>query len=334
MPENKNIKFSVLNLVPKFQNDTDIDAINRATELIKIVEKLGYHRYWVAEHHNFRGVLSSATALIIQHLLANSEKIRVGAGGVMLPNHTALQISETYGTLETLYPGRVDLGIGRAPGTDSDTAALIYRTQYVRTSKFVEAIKDIQRFMGSEEEQGIVSAYPGINTNVPIFMLGSSIHSASVSGELGLPYSFAGHFSPDAAEEAIKIYRDSFVPSKYLEKPYVILGVLAHGADSNEEAERLYTATQQAMLNLTRGEKGLYPLPDENFSDKLTSAEKIFLQSKMGINLMGTKETIKRKWDEINSKYQPDEIMAVSYMSEINQLETSYRILAEALKSQ
>lgn len=252
----------------------------------------------------------------------------------MLPNHTSLQVAETYGTLETLYPGRVDLGIGRAPGTDSDTAALIYRTQYVRTSKFVEAIKDIQRFMGSEEEQGIVSAYPGINTNVPIFMLGSSIHSASVSGELGLPYSFAGHFSPDAAEEAIKIYRESFVPSKYLEKPYVILGVLAHGADSDKEAERLYTATQQAMLNMSRGEKGLYPLPDENFSDKLTSAEKIFLQSKMGINLMGTKETIKRKWDEIESKYQPDEIMAVSYMSEIGQLETSYRILAEALKSQ
>ena len=334
MTENKNVKLSVLNLVPKFQNDTDIDAINRATELIKIVEKLGYHRYWVAEHHNFRGVLSSATALIIQHLLANSEKIRVGAGGVMLPNHTSLQVAETYGTLETLYPGRVDLGIGRAPGTDSDTAALIYRTQYVRTSKFVEAIKDIQRFMGSEEEQGIVSAYPGINTNVPIFMLGSSIHSASVSGELGLPYSFAGHFSPDAAEEAIKIYRKSFVPSKYLEKPYVILGVLAHGANSDKEAERLYTATQQAMLNMSRGKKGLYPLPDENFSDKLTSAEKIFLQSKMGINLMGTKETIKRKWDEIKSKYQPDEIMAVSYMSEIGQLETSYRILAEALKSQ
>ena len=294
MTENKNVKLSVLNLVPKFQNDTDIDAINRATELIKIVEKLGYHRYWVAEHHNFRGVLSSATALIIQHLLANSEKIRVGAGGVMLPNHTSLQVAETY----------------------------------------VEAIKDIQRFMGSEEEQGIVSAYPGINTNVPIFMLGSSIHSASVSGELGLPYSFAGHFSPDAAEEAIKIYRESFVPSKYLEKPYVILGILAHGADSDKEAERLYTATQQAMLNMSRGKKGLFPLPDENFSDKLTSAEKIFLQSKMGINLMGTKETIKRKWDEVKSKYQPDEIMAVSYMSEISQLETSYRILAEALKSQ
>ena len=332
MSENKNIKLSVLNLIPKFEGDTDIQAIQRAVDLIKIVEKLGYYRYWVAEHHNFKGVLSSATAIIIQHLLANSEKIRVGAGGVMLPNHTPLQVAETYGTLATLYPDRVDLGLGRAPGTDSDTATLIYRVQYVRTAKFIEAIGDLQRFMGAEAEQSIVSAYPGINTNVPIYILGSSVNSAHVAGELGLPYSFAGHFSPDAAEEAIQIYRNTFVPSKYLKEPYVILGLLVHGADSDEEAERLYTATQQGMLKIIRGEKGLYPLPDKNFSDKLTSAEKIILQSKMGINLMGTKGTMKKKWDEIKRKYNPDEIMAVSYMSEIEQLRTSYEILAQVVK--
>ncbi len=332
--EEKTVKVSALNLIPKFQGDTTLEAINRGVELAKILQKMGYHRYWIAEHHNFSGVVSSATALLIQRVLDNTEKIIVGAGGVMLPNHSPLQVAETYGTLESMYPGRVDLGIGRAPGTDVETAVLIYRQKYAQTEFFIQDIKNLQRFFSPEELQGKVVAYPGVGTNVPITILGSSLNSAYVAAELGLTYSFAGHFSPEMAEEAIEIYRKNFKPSKYLLEPYVILGVLAHGAESDREAQRLYTSVQQGMINLTRGEKGLYPLPDENFEENrnVTSAEKIFLKSKMGINLMGTTDTMSVKWEEVKKKYNPDEIIAVSYMPSLEQLETSYRILKEVVE--
>ncbi len=332
--ETKKIKVSALNLIPKFQGDTTIGAIDRGVELAKILERMGYYRYWIAEHHNFKGVVSSATALLIQRVLADTEKIEVGAGGVMLPNHSPLQVAEVYGTLETMYPERVNLGIGRAPGTDMETAALIYRQQYARTENFIKDIRSLQRFFGPEELQGKVAAYPGVGTNVPIFILGSSLNSAYVAAELGLPYSFAGHFSPELGEEAVGIYRRYFKPSKHLLEPYVILGVLAHGAENDREAERLYTSVQQGMLRLARGETGAYPLPDKDFEEnmEITSAEKIFLKSKMGINLMGTGNTMMKKWIEVKNKYNPDEVIAVSYMPELEQLETSYKILKEVVE--
>lgn len=333
--ENKKVKVSALNLVPQFQGEETIDAINRAVELGKILEDLDYHRYWIAEHHNFRGVVSSATALLIQHILANTKKIRVGAGGVMLPNHSPLQVAETYGTLETLYPNRVDLGLGRAPGTDSDTMALIYRQHYADIHHFMKDIMQLNKFLGPEEEQGKVIANPGINTNVPITILGSSTSSAHIAAELGLPYSFATHFAPAMSEQAISIYRKEFKPSKYLKEPYVILGVLAHGADTDKEAQTLYTAAQQGSIRLLRDEKGLYPLADENFEEKIniTSAERIFLKSRMGINLMGTKESMLETWKEVKQKYNPDEVIAVSYMPKLEQLKKSYRILKEVIEN-
>lgn len=329
------IKVSALNLVPRFQGDSTLEAIERGVKLAKILDNIGYYRYWIAEHHNFKGVVSSATALLIQKVLENTKNIRVGAGGVMLPNHSTLQVAETYGTLETLYPKRVDLGVGRAPGTDGATAALIYRQHYATTEHFINDIQDLERYFGDEKEQNNVAAYPGVNTNVPIIILGSSINSAYVAARLGLPYSFASHFAPKMAEEAIKIYRENFQPSKYLQSPYVILGVLAHGANSDEKAKKLYTATQQGMIRVTRGETGLYPLPDENFEENinLTSAEKIFLKSQMGINLMGTEETMVKKWLEIKEKFNPDEIIAVSYMKNLEDLELSYKILKNVIEN-
>ena len=333
--ENKKVKVSALNLVPQFQGETTIDAINRAVELGKILENLDYHRYWVAEHHNFRGVVSSATALLIQHILSNTKRIKVGAGGVMLPNHSPLQVAETYGTLETLYPHRVDLGVGRAPGTDGETARLIYRQHYADIHHFMADILQLEKYFGSEEEQGTVIANPGINTNVPIIILGSSTSSAYIAAELGLPYSFATHFAPAMCEEALEIYRKHFKPSKYLKEPYFILGALAHGADTNEEAQKLYTVAQQGSIRLLRDEKDLYPLADENFEKNLnlSSAEKIFLKSRMGINLMGSKETMAKTWKEIKEKFNPDEIIAVSYMPKLEQLEKSYKILKEVIEN-
>ena len=333
--ENKKVKVSALNLVPQFQGETTIEAINRAVDLAKILEDLDYYRYWVAEHHNFRGVVSSATALLIQHILANTKKIKVGSGGVMLPNHSPLQVAETYGTLETLYPHRVDLGVGRAPGTDAETASLIYRQKYANIHNFMEDILQLKRYFGPEEEQGVVIANPGINTNVPIIILGSSTSSAYVAAELGLPYSFATHFAPAMAEEALSIYRKHFKASKYLDEPYFILGVLAHGADTDEEAERLYTIAQQGSIRLLREEKGLYPLADEKFEENLnlSSAEKIFLKSRMGINLMGSKETMTKIWKEVKAKFDPDEVIAVSYMPKLEELEKSYRILKEVVEN-
>lgn len=329
------VKVSALNLVPRFQGDTTLEAIERSVELAKILDKMGYYRYWIAEHHNFKGVVSSSTALLIQRALDNTKNIRVGAGGVMLPNHSTLQVAETYGTLETMYPKRVDLGVGRAPGTDGETAALIYRQHYAQTEHFVNDIMDLQRYFGDEKEQKSVVAYPGVGTDVPIIILGSSINSAYVAAELGLPYSFASHFAPAMLKRAVEIYRNNFRPSKYLDSPYLILGVLVHGANSDEKAKKLYTATQQGMVRITRGETGLYPLPDENFEEniKLTSAEKIFLKSQMGINLMGTEETMTKKWLEIKEEFKPNEVIAVSYMQNLEDLEISYKILKNVIEN-
>ena len=199
----------------------------------------------------------------------------------------------------------------------------------------MEDILQLERYFGSEEEQGVVIANPGINTNVPIIILGSSTSSAYVAAELGLPYSFATHFAPAMAEEALSIYRKHFKASKYLDEPYFILGVLAHGADTDEEAEKLYTIAQQGSIRLLREEKGLYPLADEKFEENLnlSSAEKIFLKSRMGINLMGSKETMTKIWKEVKAKFDPDEVIAVSYMPKLEELEKSYKILKEVVEN-
>lgn len=326
-------KVSVLNLVPHFEGETESEAIQRATDLVSVVEELGYTRYWVAEHHNFKGVLSSATDLIIQHLLANSSTIRVGSGGVMLPNHTTLQVSERYGTLATLYPERVDLGLGRAPGTDQATARLIYRGDSSEEG-FLRSILELQRYFGPEEVQEEVIANPGIGLEVPLYILGSSVSSAYVAAEFGLPYSFASHFAPQQMAQALEIYRTHFKPSKQLAEPYVIMGVLGYGAETEEAADSLFAINQKVTLDLIRGRQGRYQQPDENFRDQLTSAEKLFIDSRMGISLKGNRESIAKQWLELSETYQPDEIIVVSYLPTLDQLKTSYEIIADVVLNQ
>lgn len=326
-------KVSVLNLVPHFEGETEREAIQRATDLVSVVEKLGYTRYWVAEHHNFKGVLSSATDLIIQHLLANSSTIRVGSGGVMLPNHTTLQVSERYGTLATLHPDRIDLGLGRAPGTDQATARLIYRGDSSEEG-FVRSILELQRYFGPEEVQEEVIANPGIGLEVPLYILGSSVSSAYVAAEFGLPYSFASHFAPQQMGQALEIYRTHFKPSKQLAEPYVIMGVLGYAAETDEAADNLFAINQKVTLDLIRGRQGRYQQPDENFRDQLTSAEKLFIDSRMGISLKGNRESVAKQWHELSETYQPDEIIVVSYLPTLDQLKTSYEIIADVVLNQ
>lgn len=321
---------SVLNLIPRFSGESEKDAIDRATELVSIVESLGYIRYWVSEHHNFKGIISSATEIIIQHLLQHSTSIRVGAGGVMLPNHSPLQVAERYGTLEVLYPNRVDVGLGRAPGTDPYTARLIYRGD-TSNEGFSSGIRDLLRYFGSPEEQDIVAAYPGMDTHIPLYILGSSVNSAYVAAEFGLPYSFAAHFAKQDTAEALAIYRDRFKPSVYLDEPYVILGVLGCAAEDDKEARRLYTAAQSQLLHAARGKKGYSPKPDKNLFDKITSAEKLLIDTKMGLGLIGDAASVDDTYQQLMADYQPDELIIVSYLPKIEQLETSYRIIKQVV---
>lgn len=326
------VQVSILNLVPRFEGEEVKDAINRATRIAQLAEELGYDRYWVAEHHNFKGIASSASELVVQHLLSHTNTIRIGAGGVMLPNHLPLQVAERYGTLECLYPGRVDLGLGRAPETDCMVAQVLRRDNDASASGFLKTVEEIRAFLGSSKE-GEVVAYPGEDTNVPLYILGSSTSSAYVAAKLGLPYSFATHFAPNLVKEAIEIYRENFIPSKQLKEPYLILGLIVTLADTLEKAQQLHQMNQIAHVNLVRGPKDHLLSSDPQSLDHLGSAEKIIVKTAAGMNLVGTKETVQAQWQAFKKEYQPDEIIAVSYLSQMNDLETSYRLLKEVVQS-
>lgn len=323
---------SILNIVPRFEGESVKDALERAKELGQLAEELEYDRYWIAEHHNFEGVVSSATELVVQYLLQNTQSIRIGAGGVMLPNHLPLQVAERYGTLESLYPGRVDLGLGRAPETDYMAAQTLYHDNDASVSGFLKTVEEIRSYLGNDPE-GEVFAYPGKGTNVPLYILGRSTSSAYVAAKLGLPYSFATHFAPSLAKEAIEIYRNNFIPSKQLKKPHLILGVLVTLSDTLEQAEALHQTYQMAHLNLINGLNSDLTNLDPQKVEHLTSAEKIIVKTFSGLSLVGTKESVAQKWETIKLEYEPDEIIAVSYLSNMDDLKISYRLLKELIST-
>lgn len=330
MPK-KTPHLSVLNLVNRFEGETPKEAIQRATDLLQAVEEFGYKRFWVAEHHNFAGVTSGSPTTMIQHFLQQSKTIKVGAGGIMIPNHTTLQVAETFGTLEHLYPGRVDLGLGRAPGTDHETARIIYRGDYTEEG-FKKAIAELRRYFGPQEEQGKVIAYPAIDTQLPLFVLGSSPTSAAVAAELGLPYSYAAHFATGSIEESLEVYRENFKPSASLKEPYLILGVLLNTAETEEESDYLFTAAEQAFLATAKGDRDTtYAQPNKDFKKDLTSAEKLYLESQLGIAIKGDPDQAREIYQEIQEKYQADELIAVSYIPTTEQLIKAYEILAKII---
>ncbi|KQL54101.1 hypothetical protein AN964_11740 [Heyndrickxia shackletonii] len=329
---NIHIPVSVLNLAPIREGQTTKEAIDSMVDLAQAVEKMGYTRYWIAEHHNTSTLVSSATSILIKHTLEHTSKIKVGSGGVMLPNHSPLVVAEQFGTMATIYPGRVDLGLGRAPGTDMETASALRRSQVDSVYTFPDDIQSLLTYFGPEEEQGSVKAYPGVGTNIPIYVLGSSTDSAHLAARLGLPYVFASHFAPRYMEEAISIYRMEFKPSQYLDKPYMMVCLNVIAAETDEEAKNLSTTMKQFFLNVVRGSRIKLQPPVETMDYLWTPMEAEMAESMSRMSFMGSKESIRQQLTNFQSYFNVNEIMAVSYIYDADKQKRSYEILKEVVE--
>src|SRR5690349_9718121 len=264
------VPLSVLDLAPIVEGGDVAQALHNSLDLARHAERWGYRRYWLAEHHNMPGVASAATAVVIGHVAAGTSTIRVGAGGIMLPNHAPLVIAEQFGTLESLFPGRIDLGLGRAPGTDQTTARALRRTLAGDVDAFPQDVIELLGYLGPPAPGQAVRAVPGAGLGVPVWILGSSLFGAQLAAALGLPFAFASHFAPRMLAQALEVYRSGFRPSASLERPYVMLGVNVFAAESDAEARRLFTSLEQAFVNLRRGRPGLLPPPVADFEERLT----------------------------------------------------------------
>ena len=327
----KKFDISVLSVAPLRQGETMKQGIDTAVLLAKAVDKMGYNRIWFAEHHNHDAYASAATVSIVQHILGNTKNIRVGSGGVMLPNHSPLVVAEQFGTLETLYPNRVDLALGRAPGTDQKTADVIRRSNHNGVFFFEREVQDILRFVGEVSVQGEVRAYPGVGTNVPVFILGSSTGSAKIAAKLGLPYVFGAQFTPHAMVETITIYRENFQPSAYLQEPYVIACINVIAADSMEEATFISASHLQVYIDIyTNNLRQLIP-PTKNFLESLSQDELEILHHRLGYTIMGDAKTIRRDLIEFQQTYQVDEIIVISNIYESKKEIHSYEILKKVV---
>jgi len=331
---NIQIPVSVLNLVPIRQGQSPKDAIDAMVDLAQATEKMGYTRYWIAEHHNTTTLVSSATSILIKHTLEHTDHIRVGSGGVMLPNHAPLVVAEQFGTMATIYPDRVDLGLGRAPGTDMLTASALRRSKNDSVYTFPEDVKSLLTYFGPAERQSYVKAFPGVGLNVPIYILGSSTDSAHLAAKLGLPYVFASHFAPRFMEEAISIYRREFKPSEYLDAPYMMVCLNVIAAESDEEAKREQTTMQQFFLNVVRGSQNTLQPPVDTMDGIWSPQEEYAALSMSSVTLLGSKESIKEQLANFQEKYNVDEIMAVSYVYDPDKQKRSYEILKEAVDGQ
>lgn len=326
---NIHIPLSVLNLAPIREGHDAKQAIDALVDLAQAVEEMGYTRYWIAEHHNTPTLVSSATSILIKHTLEHTHHIRVGSGGVMLPNHSPLVVAEQFGTMATIYPNRLDLGLGRAPGTDMMTASALRRSKNDSVYTFPDDVQALLTYLGPEEQQGYVRAYPGVGTNIPIYILGSSTDSAYLAASLGLPYVFASHFAPRYMEEAISIYRSRFQPSEYLDQPYMMVCLNVIAAETDEEAQFLSTTAEQFFLNVVRNSRMPLQPPVENLDHIWNSMEKEAAASMFRLTFLGSKETVQEQLTRFQEKYNVDEIMAVSYIYDPEKQKRSYEILKE-----
>lgn len=330
---NINIPVSVLDLGSLRKGESTKDAIDSMVNLAQATEIMGYKRFWIAEHHNTASLISSATSILIKHILEHTEKIRVGAGGIMLPNHAPLVVAEQFGTMANIYPNRLDLGLGRAPGTDMLTASALRRSHNEDSVySFPKDIEELLQYFGSEKDQGHVKANVAINTNVPLYVLGSSPNSAYLAAELGLPYLFASHFAPRYMEEAISIYRKEFKPSVYLDSPHMTVCLNVIAAESDEEAKRELTTLQQFFLNVVRG--GQEPLlpPVDNMDELWSSQEKAAVSSMTSVTFLGNKDSIRKQLTNFQEKYNVDEIMAVTYIFDQDKQKRSYEIFKDVVE--
>lgn len=320
------IPVSILNLVPRRDNGTAASAIRDMLRLAQVAEQLGFVRYWIAEHHNMPMVVSSATQILIGHTLSHTHHIRVGSGGVMLPNHSPLLVAEQYGTLATIYPHRVDLGLGRAPGTDRVTAAALRRQLNDVSLKFADDVVQLQRYLGDEQQQGLVKAYPGMGTHIPLYILGSSTDSAYLAASLGLPYVFAAHFAPRFLDEAAAIYRERFQPSAQLAAPFFMLCLNLVAAATDDEALYLQTTQLQSVLGLIRNNRKALHQPVPTMDGLWTPEEEVYVRNFTACTLLGAPETVQQQLEAYVLRLQPDEVMAVSYIYDMDKLLESYNI--------
>jgi luciferase family oxidoreductase group 1 len=326
----KSIEYSVLDLCPIVAGGTAADAFANAVDLARHAEKAGYTRYWIAEHHNIPGVASSATSVVICHVAEHTSKIRVGSGGIMLPNHAALMIAEQFGTLESLFPGRIDLGLGRAPGGDMQTARALRRGLGSSGDTFPSDLLELQAYLKPARPGQAVHAVPGAGTNVPIYLLGSSDFSASLAAELGLPFAFASHFAPDYLAVALATYRSQFTPSEQLEKPYVMVGTNVIAAETDEEARKLFTTMQQIFLGMVRGARGQVPPPVGSMEGLWTRAEEAQVMRMLRVSAVGSVQTIQMGLEKIVAETGADEIIATGMIYDHGARVKSFELAAKA----
>lgn len=322
---------SVLDLVPIRSGDTPTQAFANAASLIRHVESLGFTRYWVAEHHNMTGIASAATSVVIGHLAAASRTIRVGAGGIMLPNHSPLVIAEQFGTLESLFPGRIDLGLGRAPGTDMETLYAMRRDAHA-ADRFPDDIVELQQLLGSLEPGQRVRAVPGMDTHVPLYILGSSLYGAQVAAHFGLPYGFASHFAPAALDQALSVYRSRFRPSERLQRPWAMPCINVIAADTDREAQRLFTSQQQRVLEMIRNTRGQLLPPVDDIESLWSPSEKIQVMRMLECSLVGSLDTITEGLARFIERTGADEIIASGTIFDHEARLHSYSLLAQAAR--
>ncbi len=320
--------FSVLDLSPITEGSTAADALRNTLDLARHAERWGYHRYWLAEHHNMPAVASAATSIVIAHVASGTATIRVGAGGIMLPNHSPLVIAEQFGTLESLFPGRIDLGIGRAPGSDQLTALALRRDAAVDT--FPQDVVELMAFLREPAPGQRVRAIPGAGLRVPIWILGSSLFGAQLAAELGLPFAFASHFAPALLTQAIDAYRGRFRPSEDLDRPRLMVGLNVVAADTDHEARRLFTSHQQVFLSLRRGQPAPLPRPadPDRFEAALAPHERVELQHTLSSAVVGSPSSVRDGVAAFLAKHRPDELIVTAQIFDHGARLRSYEILA------
>jgi luciferase family oxidoreductase group 1 len=318
---------SILDLAPVVEGATVPDALRNSLDLAQHAERWGYNRFWLAEHHNALGIASAATAVVIAHVAGGTSTIRVGAGGVMLPNHAPIVIAEQFGTLEALHPGRIDLGLGRAPGTDQLTV-LALRRDPASADTFPQEVVELQRYLADPVPGQRVQATPGAGARVPLWILGSSLFGAQLAAMLGLPYAFASHFAPDALLPALEVYRSSFEPSEQLQKPYAMVGANVVVADDDASARRLFTSAQQSFANILRGRRGKLPPPIDDIESFWTPPEKDRASGMLRRSYVGSPETVRAGLEAFVAETEADEVIVAAAIHDHAARLRSYELLA------
>lgn len=324
---------SVLDLVPVRLGDTPAQALRNTLDLAQHAERWGYRRYWMAEHHNMVGIASAATSVVIGHVAAGTRSIRVGSGGIMLPNHSPLVIAEQFGTLESLFPGRIDLGLGRAPGTDGLTFRALRRDP-LAAERFPEDIEELRAFFAPAQPGQKIRAVPGAGLDIPLWILGSSLYGAQVAAHFGLPYAFASHFAPDALDQALWVYRQRFQPSAQLDRPYAMPCINIVAADTDAQAQRLFTTLQQRFTDMLRNQRGQLPPPIDDIESYWSPAEKAQVTQMLSCAIVGSARTVAEGLERFVQRTQADELMINAAVFDHEARLRSYEIVAGIAQAQ